>query len=133
MAISFPGIVAAAATLTAGITTNVIIVSAYQTIGTNLDLSNIPDDIITGDFDKTDKVKVRQREEYLGWKHAVLWYLYTANCNDPNKVDSKNEVHCKKHQEKYKTAPEVKNPNAKMEDLKAYYDSLTKRAEQLKK
>ncbi|AFO52462.1 hypothetical protein MHLP_04410 [Candidatus Mycoplasma haematolamae str. Purdue] len=106
MASFFPGIVAAAATLGAGITMNVLVVSAYQAGGGILDLSNVPDDIRSGTYDRNDKLKVRQANYFEHWKRAVTWYM--SKCMTHKSNDPKDIKLCEDHRKEYDTAPEVR-------------------------
>ncbi|AFO52458.1 hypothetical protein MHLP_04390 [Candidatus Mycoplasma haematolamae str. Purdue] len=116
-----PGIWGAAVTLAAGLTTNVAVFSTYQTGGSILDLSDIPEDIKTGKFDWTNQTKVRQYTYFTKWQWAATWYL--SHCMK-EAVDTKYEKTCNEHREEYDTAPEVRNPKASIEELRKYHESL---------
>ncbi|AFO52453.1 hypothetical protein MHLP_04365 [Candidatus Mycoplasma haematolamae str. Purdue] len=121
MALSFPGIVAAAATLGAGITTNVLVVSAYQAGGGTLDLSNVPDDIKTGNFDWSNETKRQQREIFLKWRASVIFYL--TYCTDEQKIREDKKEDCQSHKTTYHSAPEVKSRIYDTEKLRQYWEA----------
>ncbi|AFO52456.1 hypothetical protein MHLP_04380 [Candidatus Mycoplasma haematolamae str. Purdue] len=130
MAFSFSGILASVAILATGITTNVVVFSTYQAGGGKalVDFDNIPDSFKeAGGYQGDDPELKQQYLNYRQWGTSVLWYLYTANCPEENKLDDKKKQQCKEHRDKYPNAPEVKSKSKDINILRSYYESFTKK------
>ncbi|AFO52455.1 hypothetical protein MHLP_04375 [Candidatus Mycoplasma haematolamae str. Purdue] len=131
MAFSFPSIFASVVTLGTGITTNVMIFSAYQANGgITLDWNNIPEEFKeAGGYKGNDPVLKKKWEIYSKWGTSVVWYLYTANCPDPQKVSESNKPYCQLHRENYPDAPEVRSNITDIEALRDHHKKITSKKE----